>query len=144
MVRLSMVRARIKKPVTGIIVILALAACGSSGGGGGITFSPATVNCANPGSVGAETVTILLPSSVHTGDVLTENLDGKTLQTGPLASDAVPKPDGSWSETLQTNAADMDSFCLIAGNGFTSGTHTEQVLDASGKVLAQGSYTVTH
>ena len=28
-------------------------------------------------------------------------------------------------------------------NVLTPGTHTMQVLDASGKVLAQGSYTVT-
>ena len=44
--------------------------------------------------------------------------------------------------------AEMQSACAsgVSSSGFnvaTPGTHTMQIRDASGKVLAEGSYTVT-
>ena len=95
------------------------------------------------------TVTVLLPSSLHTGDTITQKLDGNTMGSGPVEGYATPKPDGSWSSVSQTNMADMKASCdaatanNVAAPAFASGTHTEQVLDPSGKVVAEGSYTVT-
>jgi hypothetical protein len=76
-------------------------------------------------------------------------LDGRTIGTVPIGtSAAVQQADGSWIINNTSSAATMQSLCASGGstggvNVLTPGTHTEQVLDSTGKVLATGSYTVT-
>jgi hypothetical protein len=60
----------------------------------------------------------------------------------------IQQPDGSWTSTSTTTADTMQAICSAGGgsggfNLYTPGTHTMQVLDSSGKVIASGSYTVT-
>jgi hypothetical protein len=135
----------------GVVLVLAIifAVVLISGGGskGGITFSPATVSCSSPVSF---TLTAQLPSSVHAGDTVTVTLDGRTMGTDVLTgtSTAVQQADGSWTITNTSSVATMQSLCAAGGaaggvNVLTPGTHTEQILDSTGKVLATGSYTVT-
>jgi antitoxin (DNA-binding transcriptional repressor) of toxin-antitoxin stability system len=114
---------------------------------GGITFTPSTLSCSSPV---AFTTTAHLPASVKAGDNVTITLDGKQVTSGPVSSvsDLIQQPDGSWTSTSTTSPSTMQSICAAGGSsgGFnilTPGTHTMQVLDASGKVLAKGSYTVT-
>jgi hypothetical protein len=115
---------------------------------GSITFNPSTVNCTNPV---AQTITIKLPASVKATDPLTEKFDGATVgNTLTLADsgDITKQADGSWSGTSTSTAAQMQTDCATGQNDagqavLTSGTHTMQILDASGQVLAQGSYTVS-
>jgi hypothetical protein len=131
-----------KKLVTGIIIGLALAACGggSSGGQGSITFGPATESCSNPAAL---TETIQLPSSVKATDMITLKANGTTVVSEAASgSGLVPKPDGTWQEITQTTVADLQSLCAAGNASWTPGTHTLQILDSSLKVLAQGSYTV--
>ena len=54
---------------------------------------------------------------------------------------------GTWLVVTTTDSSSMKSLCDAGGtsdgfNVLTPGTHTMQVLDSTGKVLAQGSYTV--
>jgi hypothetical protein len=112
-----------------------------------ITFTPSTLSCSNPVTF---TISAHLPASVKAGDSITITLDGKSAGSTPVASsgnDAVQQADGSWEITSTTSPSSMATVCSTGGsaagfNSFTPGTHTMQVLDASGKVLASGSYTV--
>jgi hypothetical protein len=115
---------------------------------GGITFTPSTLSCSTPVSF---MTSAHLPASVKAGDKVTIMMDGKS--AGPTTvsssgSDVTQQADGSWVIVSTTAPTDMQSICAAGGSagGFnilTPGTHTMQVLDASGKILAQGSYTVT-
>jgi hypothetical protein len=115
---------------------------------GGITFTPSTLSCSSPVTF---TTAARLPASVHAGDTVTIMMDGKS--AGPTTvsssgSDVTQQADGSWIIVSTTAPTEMQSICAAGGsaggfNVLTPGTHTMQVLDASGKVLAKGSYTVT-
>jgi hypothetical protein len=114
---------------------------------GGITFTPSTLSCSKPVSF---TTSAHLPSSVKAADSVTITLDGKPVTTSQVSSvtDMIQQPDGSWTSVDTTSPTTMQAMCATGGSsgGFdilTPGTHTMQVLDASGKILAQGSYTVT-
>jgi len=115
---------------------------------GGITFSPATVSCANPVNF---TVTLHLPSSVKASDTLRETFDGKVVNTFLVDDDStiIKQSDGSWLSTSATSVDDMTAACTAGGmtSGgeaiLVAGSHTIQILDANGKVLASGSYTVS-
>jgi hypothetical protein len=138
--------------VVAAVVVVAIAAfvvvSNNSGGSGGITFSPSTLSCKTPVVF---TTTARLPASVHASDTIAITLDGKSAGTSTVvdsSGDTKQQPDGSWLSVSTTTAAQMQSLCAAGGsaggmNVLTPGTHTMQVLDASGKVLAQGSYTVT-
>ena len=131
-----------------VAIIAVLAVIGSmSNSAGGITFSPSTISCSSPV---AFTTTTRLPSSVHAGDTITMTLDGKTVTSATLSAggSTVQQVDGSWIDVSTSSLTSMQSLCAAGGSagGFdvlTPGTHTERVLDSTGKVLAQGSYTVT-
>jgi hypothetical protein len=119
----------------------------SSSKSGSITFTPSTVSCSTPV---AFTSTAHLPSSLHVGDTLTVTLDGKSAGTTQVAigGEMTQSADGSWLDVSTTTPADMQTLCAAGGsaggfNVLTPGTHTMKVLDASGKVIAEGSYTVT-
>jgi hypothetical protein len=115
----------------------------------GITFSPSTLSCSTPVDW---TITSVLPSSVHTGDTITTTLDGKSAVSVRLSSGGgtTQQADGSWVTVSTESAAQVQSECAGAGQDvfnqgltfITPGTHTLQILDPDGKVLARGSYTV--
>jgi len=117
-------------------------------GSGSITFSPSTLSCKTPVAV---TATARLPSSVHAADVVAVAFDGESGGTHTVAdtsSDTKQQPDGSWVLVFTATPDHMQMICAAGGssdglNVLTPGTHTMQVLDATGKVLAQGSYSVT-
>lgn len=136
--------------LVGILVIAAIVGgyfVLNTGSKSAITFTPSTLSCSNPVTF---TVSAHLPSSVKAGDTVTITLDGKSAGSSAVASsgnDAVQQSDGSWLITSTTTPTSMATACKAGGsvggfNSLTPGTHTMQVLDASGKVLAQGSYTV--
>ncbi|MGA2512593.1 MAG: hypothetical protein ABSG37_03105 [Candidatus Limnocylindrales bacterium] len=138
--------------IAGVVVVAIVAFVvvnnGKSGGSGSITFSPSTLSCKTPVTF---TTMARLPSSVHAGDTITITLDGKSAGTSEVSSiggDTTQQADGSWVSVSTTSPDEMQTLCAAGGsaggmNVLTPGTHTMQVLDASGKVLAQGSYTVT-
>ncbi|MGZ6268154.1 MAG: zinc ribbon domain-containing protein [Candidatus Limnocylindrales bacterium] len=115
---------------------------------GSLTFSPSTISCSSPV---AFTVTARLPASLKSTDSISIWLDGKSAGSSPIGesgSDVKQQPDGSWLTVSTTPASEMQSTCAsgVGPSGFsvaTPGTHTMQIRDATGKVLAEGSYTVT-
>jgi hypothetical protein len=136
--------------VVAIIAVLALVGS-MSGGTGSISFSPSTVSCSSPVTI---TEIAHLPSSVHPGDTITEVWDGQTMGSGAIQNEGsggstIQQADGSWTMTATYDGSGIQTICSgdTSASGaahFTIGTHTVQVLDSTGKVLAQGSYTVTH
>ena len=135
-----------KELVRSIMIGLVLAGCGPSCGSGSMAFSPATESCSAPA---AWTETVQLPSSVKAGDAISYTLDGKQVTSATVSPTSfTQKADGSWTSITQLTVAELQAGCSAGGlaNGvgvLTPGTHTAQVLDSSGKVLAQGTYTVT-
>ena len=132
-----------KKFASGIIVALAFAACGG-GGGTGITFNPTSENCSNPTPW---TETDQLPASVKAGDMVSQTLDGVKLSSGswPPAG-ATKNGDGSWTFVTSLTVVQIQQSCEVASAALPlmyPGTHALAWLDSSGKVLTQGSYTVT-
>jgi hypothetical protein len=115
---------------------------------GGITFSPATVDCAIPV---AFTTTITLPSTVKSGDTVVIKFDGTTLGTTTISAggSTTLEADGSWLDVSTATVSGMQTDCANGGMSssnvavLTPGTHLYQVLNESGTILAQGSYTVT-
>jgi hypothetical protein len=87
------------------------------------------------------TSTIKLPSSLKETDQLVWQVDGVALVTSNVANNFTKQSDGSW---LYTDTSTASSSCQgPSGNALSMGTHVIRILDASGKVLAEGSYTLT-
>ena len=109
---------------------------GSSGGSNGgypgsIVFSPATIGCPSQ----SYTTTVRLPSSVNGTDQITYQIDETTIITQAVTDFGLTQQaDGTWSVT-DTNP-DGSSNCSMG-----PGAHTARLLDSSGNVLAQGSFT---
>jgi hypothetical protein len=138
--------------VLGAIILAVIAGAGllfmNSGKSspGGITFSPSNLSCSSPVDF---TTTVGLPSSVTAGDTLSFNFDGKLQSAEIIRSDSgwTHQTDGSWENVSTINAGAMESICQSDGLELnwavlTTGTHTEQYVDMSGHVLAEGTYTV--
>lgn len=128
--------------VVGAIIGVTLLLLGSTSNG--ISFSPSTVSCSNPIDF---MTTIHLPSSVSAADTITVMLDGRTLASGSISTTATQGSDGNWTSTSVSSAAQMRSICAAGGYAgssgvLTPGSHTEQILDTTGKILASGTYTV--
>ena len=119
---------------------------GGSGGSSGISISPSTWSCSPPVAI---TETAQLPSSARVGDRFILTIDGQTAESITVGGpETVVQPDGSWAWVLNASVASVSVDCELANAGdftlgFAPGTHKLQLLDSSGNVLAQGSYTVT-
>lgn len=121
------------------VVVVALIYLGMSSRSGSIVFSPSTISCSAATSV---TETVTLPSSLSYADQISLKLDGVAeAPTTVGGSGFVQQTDGTWTNTSPLSTSDV---CSLASSGSISmGTHTLQVVDASGKVLAEGKYTLT-
>jgi len=106
---------------------------------GSIVFSPSTIKCSSTTSA---TETVTLPSSLHYADQISLKRDGKVEATATVGgSGFVQQTDGTWTNTSPISTSDV---CGVASGGLVSmGTHTLQIVDSSGKVLAEGTYTLT-
>ena len=105
---------------------------------GGITFAPSTFSCSS--SVVQVTSTLRLPSSMAATDKLIWQLDGATVVTNTVADTLKRQSDGSW---LMTDTSSASSSCQGPSGPLSMGTHTIRILDAGGRVVAEGSYTLT-
>ena len=113
----------------------------TSGGGsnvGGITISPSSFKCSSGSPV---QYTVKLPASVKGTDQVTNRVDGGDWGRAVTVSDQfTQQSDGSW---LHDEASDPLTTCAGPNGKFSTGTHKLQVVDANGKVLADGSFTIT-
>jgi hypothetical protein len=82
-----------------------------------------------------------LPSSLKETDQLVYQLDGVSTVTSTVANNFTKQGDGSW---LYTDTSPANSSCQgPSGAALSMGTHVMRILDAGGRVLAEGSYTLT-
>jgi hypothetical protein len=104
---------------------------------GGITFAPSTFSCSSSAQVAT---VIKLPSSMLATDKLNWQIDGVTLVTSAVADNFKQQTDGTW---LFTDTSTGTSNCQGPSGPLSMGTHSFKILDASGRGLAEGSFTLT-
>ena len=121
------------------VIVVALIYLGQSSRSGSIVFSPSTISCSSSESV---TEAVTLPSSLSYADQISLKLDGSVEATTTVgAAGFVQQTDGTWTNSSPLSTSDV---CSLATSGSISmGTHTLQIVDAGGKVLAQGTYSLT-
>jgi hypothetical protein len=94
---------------------------------GSMVFSPSTVTCGQ-----TYMTTIRLPSSVSSTDEITLQDNGTTVGTHTVVDAGMTQqPDGTW---YGSDTGPID--CSMS-----AGIHTERLVDPSGDVLAEGSFT---
>jgi hypothetical protein len=121
-----------------------------------ITIEPSRPSCLLWGSL---TVHMHLPSSINEGDLVTLKWDRVEYPAWQMKAagglDAVfldtmrwsRLSDGSWEGSIEISQEDMLTLCAQSADVddylMSPGEHEIQLLDADGKVLASGRYTVT-
>jgi hypothetical protein len=103
-------------------------------GGGSLKVQPSTFSCSDTST--QVTMTTLLPAAVDASAEVQAQLDGEAGSTEVVSDNFKKQSDGRWLSTDTQSASDLCS-------AYGAGKHTFGVLDAQGKVLAQGSFTVT-
>jgi hypothetical protein len=122
---------------------------------GVIVWSPSPLSCSAPADV---KVSALLPATVHSGDIVTMEIDRPSSLTASFRiqqATASPVPnenseyiaqqaDGTWLVVAYETAEDVQVQCgQVPANDYTPGDHTVDYLDQDGNVLAHGEFTVT-
>jgi hypothetical protein len=101
----------------------------------GVTYNPSSLSCTGE----SFTVTMRLPASVGSGDYLAMLVDGQVWPSGsmwtPGQGGFVRQSDSTW---LLITASQTPG---AAECGLAPGSHTLQIVDATGSVLGQGSLT---
>jgi hypothetical protein len=67
-------------------------------------------------------------------------VDGVVQDTTTVGAYMNPNGDGSWT---RQNVATASEACQSLSGQLSVGTHTLRVVDVSGRVLAEGTYTLT-
>jgi hypothetical protein len=126
---------------TGSYTVTGTAPTPTPAAAGSIDFAPSTLSCSAP----VDFVTaITLPSTVKSGDSVTETLDGAVYGTGTVSSATWTQlSDGSWTNSTTDSASAVGQACSGGQSVMAAGTHVVKLLDAQDNLLAQGQYTVT-
>ena len=120
-----------------VVIVAAVVYMNMNAKSGSISLTPSSFSCSSSAQVMA---VMRLPSSLQATDQLTYQTDGVTESTDTVDNTFSRQGDGTWLFSRSTNAS---SLCSGSSSGATVGTHTLRILDASGKILAEGSYTLT-
>jgi hypothetical protein len=67
-------------------------------------------------------------------------VDGVTQRTTTVGAYMNPQTDGSWT---REQAASANDACQGVSGQLAPGTHVVRVVDVNGRVLAEGTYTLT-
>ena len=103
----------------------------SAGYPGSLAFNPKTIGCPSQ----PFTTTVVLPASVIATDQITYQIDDTVIITQAVTKFGLTKQaDGKWS--VSTDNPEGSSNCSMG-----PGLHTARLLDGTGKVLAQTSFT---
>jgi hypothetical protein len=105
-------------------------------GTGSIVYTPSTIGCGD-----AYTLVIRLPASVSGSDRITVKYDGITKGTQTVSSGFVGQSDGTW---LYQDSTGSGTWSCASSGSNSVGTHTETIVDSSGRILAEGTYTLTY
>jgi hypothetical protein len=130
--RMLAVGAVVLAVVIGIVAYMSMSAKSGS-----ITVTPSSFSCSSSTQVMA---VMRLSASMQATDMLTFQTDGVTKSSDTVDSTFARQTDGSW---LFSEPSTASSVCQGSGGPLTIGNHTLRILDAGGKVLAEGSYTLT-
>ena len=118
-----------------VVMGLVLALASSHSTGASIVMSPSTIHCGQ-----ATKLTIRLPATLKSSDRLTLEVDGVTINNWTVGQTFIKQSDGSW---MYESSSSTSSWSCTASGLNALGTHVIKIRDANGKVLAQGSYTLT-
>jgi hypothetical protein len=121
--------------VLAVVVAVVYMSMGSKSGS--IAVTPSTFSCSSSTQV---TSVMQLPSSMKATDKLSWQADGVSSFTNTVADTFKLQSDGSW---LATDTSAASSSCQGASGPMSMGAHTIRILDANGRVLAEGSFTLT-
>ena len=83
---------------------------------------------------------IKLPSSLRATDTIVVTVDGVTQRTTTVGAYMNLQPDGSWTREQPASANDA---CQGVSGQLAPGTHNVKIVDVNGRILAEGSYTLT-
>jgi hypothetical protein len=120
-----------------VVIVAAVVYMNMNAKSGSISLTPSSFSCSSSAPVVA---VIRLPSSLQATDMLTFQTDGVVEGTETVDTTFSHQSDGTW---LFSSPSDANSICHGSSTAATIGTHTLRILDAGGKILAEGSYTVT-
>lgn len=137
--------------IVGVFAYMNISSTLTNGGSGRITFTPSTASCGPGTALTAPGLSMdaRLPSSMTSKDVNQQDawqwqVDGTTMTTG-MAMMGQPR-------FLPMIGDFFEATGQLATSGYCPsqyypnvalGTHTMRVVDASGKLLAEGSFTLT-
>ena len=120
-----------------LAVIIAVVYMATSSKSGSITFTPSAFSCSSSAQVAT---VISLPSSLSATEKLAWQIDGVTQTSYPVTYNFKQQTDGTW---LFTDTSAASSHCQGSSAPLSMGTHSIRILDVSGRVLAEGSFTLT-
>jgi hypothetical protein len=103
----------------------------------GISVTPSSFSCSSSIQVMSA---IKLPSSLRATDTIVLTVDGVAQRTTTVGAYMNPQTDGSWTRESVASANDA---CQGVSGQLDPGTHIVRVVDVNGRVLAEGSYTLT-
>jgi hypothetical protein len=103
----------------------------------GISVTPSSFSCSSSIQVMSA---IKLPSSLRATDTIVVTVDGVTQRTTTVGAYMNLQPDGSWTREQPASANDA---CQGVSGQLGTGTHTVRVVDVNGRVVAEGSFTLT-
>jgi hypothetical protein len=98
-------------------------------------MNPSTISCSSTAPV---TMTVRLPSSISGDARVAAQVDGKSWGSVVVSAEFQKQSDGTW---LHTDTSILDS-CQGPDGKLSPGSHKLSITDASGKVLAEGTFTV--
>ena len=119
--------------VVGCVGVLAVSSSGSPAGS--LSVSPSTINCSAGSPV---TMTVTLPSSISGDARVITTIDGKGWVSLVVSSQFTKQSDGTW---LHSGSTSLDT-CQGPDGKLSSGSHKLAITDSSGKVLAEGTFTI--
>jgi hypothetical protein len=121
--------------VVGVGLLGVFAISGGGSGGGSLSVNPSTIKCSSGASV---TMTVRLPSSINGDARVATQLDSKSWGSVVVSSSFQKQSDGTW---LHSATSSLDT-CQGPSGQLSPGSHTLTIVDANGKTLAEGSFTV--
>ncbi len=126
--------------VCGAVVAVSLVGCNPSGGGGSVSILPSVFTCTGE----AHSVTITLPGSLQSTDMITIK-EGQVANAGVFDTKSISdwgfvQSGNSWVLADAGNLTPISFYTYICAFAIP-GNYTMYVLDANGKVLAQGNYS---
>jgi hypothetical protein len=120
-----------------LVLVIAVIYVSTGSKSAGISVTPSSFSCSSSIQVMSA---IKLPSSLQATDTIVLTVDGVTQRTTTVGAYMNLQTDGSWT---RESAASANDACQGVSGQLGPGTHVVRVVDVNGRVLAEGSFTLT-